>query len=334
MPATWAKNRPSLAEFEAFGRRIREQAQVTADAAAAFRKAFPEDPRCGEALRLEQRMLETAYRYGASNLRERLEKTTRQLLERGALSPDEQLRLRVAQVQREAAHALARGLQAYHAALERGARDLIREFPEAIEGYNLLLTVARRAEAAHGKALVKELLERPEIPTSIRERARRLERRLQWLGRPFPWKFRRIDGRRLEEKYRRGRLMLIWFWSPRHSLSGLQLPALMSAWERWRDQGLGIVGVCPQGDRAALEQFLERTDLPWPQCLDDPRDPKGLIARLGIQSLPALWLLDRDGVVIDQNAGDGLVDKLPRLLGVASQGGGTPASGTLDSANP
>jgi hypothetical protein len=62
-----------------------------------------------------------------------------------------------------------------------------------------------------------------------------------------------------------------------------------------------VVGIALDEDKAALQQFLSKRPLNWPQ-LYEPGGLDGRLAEdLGVLTLPTMLLLDKEGIVLERN---------------------------------
>jgi thiol-disulfide isomerase/thioredoxin len=123
----------------------------------------------------------------------------------------------------------------------------------------------------------------------------------------------------------RGKVVLVDFWASWCEPCRTALPALDAMARRYRDAGLVVVGVDIDGSRQSADRFLaERVPQPTLTLLYDG-DGK-MMSRLGASGMPALYLVDRTGVVRRVDAGytpDHLRDverSVAELLGVAPPG--------------
>lgn len=94
----------------------------------------------------------------------------------------------------------------------------------------------------------------------------------------------------------RGKIVCVDFWASWCVACMQALPALDAIGRHHRSAGLEILAVNIDEDRAKADRFLaERLREPSVTPL---RDPGGnLLARFGAEGMPALYLIDRDGVV-------------------------------------
>jgi thiol-disulfide isomerase/thioredoxin len=100
----------------------------------------------------------------------------------------------------------------------------------------------------------------------------------------------------------RGKVVLVDFWASWCEPCRTALPALDAMAQRHHDAGLTVVGIDIDGSRESADRFLaERLPHPTLVLLYD-RDG-AMMAKLGASGMPALYLVDRTGVVRRVDAG-------------------------------
>jgi thiol-disulfide isomerase/thioredoxin len=134
-----------------------------------------------------------------------------------------------------------------------------------------------------------------------------------WVGKPVEFQFTALDGRLVDSKQLRGKVVLLDFWATWCGPCMAELPKLKAVHERLHAQGFEIVGISGDTDRAALQSVIQRHKLPWPQLFEGRSKPS-LAAKFGIRHYPSMWLLDRQGVVRFISAGANLEEKAKQLL--------------------
>jgi thiol-disulfide isomerase/thioredoxin len=134
-----------------------------------------------------------------------------------------------------------------------------------------------------------------------------------WVGKPVEFQFTALDGRPIDSKQLRGKVVLLDFWATWCGPCMAELPKLKAVHERLHAQGFEIVGVSGDTDRAALQSVIQRHQLPWPQLFEE-RSMPSLAAKFGIRHYPSMWLIDRQGVVRFISAGANLEEKAKQLL--------------------
>ena len=107
-----------------------------------------------------------------------------------------------------------------------------------------------------------------------------------------------LDGDPLSTSQYRGKILLVHFWAAAKEDSVAELDAIMSAYRRYHDKGFEIISVSEDRDRAPLINLIRQRTITWLQHFD-----KGgvLARRYSIDTLPATFLLDRQGKVVATN---------------------------------
>ena len=105
-----------------------------------------------------------------------------------------------------------------------------------------------------------------------------------------------------------GKIILIDFWAAYNEESVADIDAKMSIYRRYHDKGFEIIGINRDRDRAPMINFLNERGITWPQYFDQGGQ---LSRRYNVSSVPASFLLDREGKVIAKNVD---LAKLVRLL--------------------
>ncbi len=89
----------------------------------------------------------------------------------------------------------------------------------------------------------------------------------------------------------------------------------MAAYKKYHDQGFEIVGISLDHNKDAMLAFTKGHGMVWPQYFDGLGWNNTVSKSFGIHSIPAMWLVDKKGMlVITEQQGDlaGQVDKLLR----------------------
>ena len=111
-----------------------------------------------------------------------------------------------------------------------------------------------------------------------------------------------MDGDDLNIETYRGKMVVIVFWATHARPFVEQLPKLMATMKKYEKYAT-IVGVNLDADEGAVEAFLEKSGMTWPQIFSPNRALRGwnspLAVHYGINNLPTIWLVDPNGVVTD-----------------------------------
>jgi peroxiredoxin len=92
------------------------------------------------------------------------------------------------------------------------------------------------------------------------------------------------------------------------------MPNVVAAYENLHPKGFEIVGISFDEDKDALQKFVAKQKVPWPQYFDGKGWQNKYGQQFGINSIPAMWLVDKNGNLRDTNARGDLAGKVEKLL--------------------
>jgi len=137
------------------------------------------------------------------------------------------------------------------------------------------------------------------------------------VGKPFPdFAEQDLAGQPLSLGAYKGKLVLVDFWATWCNPCVNELPNVLAAYKKYHDKGFEIVGVSLDDDQAKLTAFLQQQGMTWAQFFDGKGWQNKLAVKYGIESIPATFLLDKDGTIVALDLrGDALGTELERRLG-------------------
>ena len=103
----------------------------------------------------------------------------------------------------------------------------------------------------------------------------------------------------------RGKAVVLNFWASWCEPCKDEAPLLEEAWQRYRDEGLVVLGIDAQDFRSDAQGFVERYGLTYPMAFDGHGASLG---RFGNTGFPETWFVGRDGRLV----GDHIVGPFTR----------------------
>lgn len=184
--------------------------------------------------------------------------------------------------------------------LSAAVAKFLETHPDDARAPALRLTEAQALEAfdpERARALYNEVAknEDPDISDAAKSGLEVMEMR----EKPLDLSFTAVDGSKVDLAALRGKVVLVDFWATWCPPCVEEVPAVVAAYEKFRDQGFEIIGISLDENKEALEKFTKENKMSWPQFFDGKGWENELAQRFKIQSVPTMWLLDREGKLAD-----------------------------------
>lgn len=163
--------------------------------------------------------------------------------------------------------------------------------------------------ALSGLANIHEKLGDTELATEYKVKA---DPSLGWVGQVLP-DFSAVvdlDGEPISLADYRGKVVLLDFWAVWCGPCLGEIPRIKAVYEKYGDAGFEVIGVSLDEDAAVLREFIKEQEMPWRQIFDGQGWSGHLVQQYGVRSIPAPFLIDREGKVISVKARGRLLDEL------------------------
>lgn len=133
------------------------------------------------------------------------------------------------------------------------------------------------------------------------------------VGKEFAFEYTAVGSdKKTSLKDLRGKVVVLDFWATWCPPCKAEIPAMKVLYEKYKDKGLEIIGVSLDQKEAALTDYVKDKGVLWPQVFG--KTSRALADEWGIEGIPAVFIIDRQGRLHSLKA-RGKLDKLvPELL--------------------
>jgi cytochrome c biogenesis protein CcmG/thiol:disulfide interchange protein DsbE len=95
----------------------------------------------------------------------------------------------------------------------------------------------------------------------------------------------------------RGKVVVINFWASWCGPCKTEIPRLEAAWQRFRNQGVVVIGVDAQDFTGDARKFLRRYKVTYPNVHDGPGNT---LPKYGVTGFPETYFVGRDGRLVGE----------------------------------
>ena len=160
-----------------------------------------------------------------------------------------------------------------------------------------------RFKIVNSKTLLARIYEELGNAERAMEYRRKITPPLALIGKPVPdFSTTDLDGRPISLQQYRGKVVLLDFWAVWNAFCIGDILNVKRIYETYKDQEFEVIGVSLDTDETKLRNYLKENNIPWRQIYSGQERQSPLAQQYDVKSIPARWLIGRDGTLIAYEA--------------------------------
>lgn len=121
------------------------------------------------------------------------------------------------------------------------------------------------------------------------------------VGDSMNFAFTDLSGNEVDLSKMKGKVILVDFWATWCGPCVAEMPKVIEVYNSFHEKGFDVIGISLDEDKDALQKFIKSNEMPWPQYFDGKGWANELAKQYGIGSIPATFLIGKDGKVLGSN---------------------------------
>lgn len=191
------------------------------------------------------------------------------------------------------------------------------EHPLATEVMQMQLQVLNEDPSPQGEERLKKLAagSEPRAAEAAKSTLARRQQVAELKSKPVDLKFTAVDGKEVDLANLRGKVVLVDFWASWCAPCIVEMPNVVSTYEKFHDKGFEIIGISFDQEKAAMEGAVKSHRMTWMHYFDGAGFEGKIPRRFGIMRLPSVMLIDKKGMLRETELrGEALPMAVAKLL--------------------
>jgi thiol-disulfide isomerase/thioredoxin len=196
--------------------------------------------------------------------------------------------------------------------------EFIKAAPKDDRGASMLMgMMMSQRDKDKQAALRNRIIENyPDSPAA--KMAKGLARQDAGIGKPFDLSFTEaVSGKNMSMSDLKGKVVVIDFWATWCGPCVAEMPKMKKLYAEYKDKGVEFVGVSldqPDEGLKALKAFVAKNEITWPQYYQGNGWNSEFSSGWGINSIPCVFVIDKEGKLYSTKARGQLEKMIPELL--------------------
>jgi peroxiredoxin len=209
---------------------------------------------------------------------------------------------------------------AVRAALDADIGALRKNYPDELRTAILQLSwvdILKPIDPERAEVTLRDLATNQDqrVAADARRQLETIQVQRKYAKDPLDLKFKAIDGTEVDLAKLRGKVVLLDFWAAWCGPCRLEVPNVVATYKQLHKDGFEIVGISLDKDKDKLIDFTNQAEMTWPQYFDGKMWSNEISSRFGINAIPAMWLVDKKGLVrFTEIRGSDLAVQVKKLL--------------------
>ena len=117
------------------------------------------------------------------------------------------------------------------------------------------------------------------------------------VGRKLDLSFVDSEGRAVDLSQLSGKVVLIDFWASWCPDCAREMPQVQEVFRTFESKGFAILGISLDKDRRAMDSYIAKHLIPWPQYFDGKGWKNDLVTKYSVHEIPEMWIINKKGIV-------------------------------------